>query len=136
MKPAQIVLIEDNPADVLLVKLALAEGGIDHSLIEFKNGAEAVHTLCDEEPIAPVRPDAILLDLNTPRTDGFDALNKLRQRFAHVPIAILTSSRARSDRHRAALQGVRYVEKESELDAFLSTVSKAVRDMLSSRNGS
>jgi CheY-like chemotaxis protein len=74
----------------------------------------------------------ILLDLNTPRSDGFQVLIKLKQtpRLADVPIAILTSSQATSDKHRAALQNVRYIQKPSHLQDFLATVGQAVKDML------
>jgi DNA-binding response OmpR family regulator len=131
MNPARIVLIEDNPGDVVLVKLALDENGISHSLTEFESGRDAVRVLCAETGDAIV-PDAILLDLNTPSTDGFDALHKLRDcpRLSHVPIAILTSSRANSDKHRAAIQGARYIVKPSQLQEFLASVGNAVRDML------
>jgi CheY-like chemotaxis protein len=105
VKTAQVVLIEDNPADVELVKLAVREAGIE----------------CE-----------IMLDLNTPRTDGFEVHLKLRQlpRLSEVPIAILTSSRARADKHRAALQGARYVEKPSQLQDFLTTVGELVKELL------
>src|ERR1700722_14960742 len=100
MKLAQIVLIEDNPGDVLLVEMALQENGIAHSLTKFENGQEAVRVLCGPPADGNVVPDAILLDLNTPRTDGFDALRSFKQspQLAQVPIAILTSSRARRDK--------------------------------------
>jgi CheY-like chemotaxis protein len=132
MRLAQIVVIEDNPADVLLVEMALKENGIAHSLIKFESGQEAVRVLCGSPADGNIVPDAILLDLNTPRTDGFDALRsfKLSPRLTEVPIAILTSSRARRDRHRAAIQGARYIEKPSQLKDFLETVGKAVKDML------
>lgn len=135
MKPAQIVLIEDNPADVLLVKKALRENGIDHSLTQFESGIEAIRVLCAANPDSYFVPDAILLDLNTPRTDGFEALHRLMEfpRFAGVPIAILTSSRDRKDKHRAALQGARYIEKPSQLSEFLTSVGGTVREMLGSR---
>lgn len=132
MKSFRIVLIEDNPADVFLVKKALAEGSVNHSLTQFTSGSEAVRVLCSPgEPDAPI-PDAILLDLNTPRTDGFEALRALKEtpRLAGVPIAILTSSRARSDKHRASILGTRYIEKPSQLEEFLTTIGQAVKDML------
>ena len=131
MKSAHIVLIEDNPADVLLVKLALKENGIAHSLTEFESGREAVRVLCSSTEPAFV-PDAILLDLNTPGTDGFETLHKLKDcpRLSKVPIAILTSSRARSDKYRASIQGARYVEKPTELQEFLTSVGQAVKEML------
>jgi len=49
---------------------------------------------------------------------------------SHVPIAILTSSPASSDKHRTALQSVRFIQKPSQLADFLSTVGQAVREML------
>jgi len=126
---SQIVLIEDNPADVFLIQKALKENGIDYSLAQFRVGADAVRELCSADN--PV-PDMILLDLNTPRTDGFEALRTLKEtpRLSGVPIAILTSSRARQDKHRAMLLGARYIEKPSGLDDFLSTVGGAVKEML------
>ena len=135
MKTAQIVLIEDNSADVLLVELALKENGIAYELTRFKNGEEAVDALCAVGPraIDAFHPDAILVDLNTPKSDGFHVLGRLIQNpyLSGVPIAVITSSQARSDRHRTSLMGiVRYIEKPSQLEEFLSTVGRAVKEML------
>jgi chemotaxis family two-component system response regulator Rcp1 len=132
MNPAEIVLIEDNAADVFLIELALKENGIVHRLTRFTSGEEAVQILCNPDDMDPLVPDAILLDLNTPRSDGFQVLATLKQapRFAGVPIAIITSSRATSDKHRARLNGTRLIEKPSQLAAFLSTVGEAVKEML------
>ena len=132
MKSAQIVLIEDNPADVLLVRKALEENGIEHALTRFESGEDAIRTLCAEGKGEVFVPDAILLDLNTPRTDGFEALHRLREfpRLSSVPIAILTSSRDGKDKHRAAIQGARYIEKPSQLNEFLTSVGHAVKEML------
>jgi CheY-like chemotaxis protein len=130
MSTAQIVLIEDNPADVELVKLAIQEAGVKCEITLFPNGRDALKAL--EAPNLSFQPNAILLDLNTPRTDGFEVHLKLRQlpRLSQVPIAILTSSRARADKHRAALQGARYVEKPSQLQDFLTTVGKLIKELL------
>jgi CheY-like chemotaxis protein len=135
MKPAQIVLIEDNPADVLLVKMALRENGIEHSLTRFESGEEAIKVLCAETTADFFVPDVILLDLNTPRTDGFEALHRFKEfpRLAGVPIAIFTSSRDRKDKHHAAIQGARYIEKPSQLNEFLASVGQAVKEMLGVR---
>ena len=132
MKIAQIVLIEDNPADVLLVKMTLKENGIEHTLTQFESGAEAVRVLCTETEGSVLVPDAILLDLNTPRTDGFEALSQFTEstRLTGVPIAILSSSRDRRDKQRAAILGARYIEKPSQLDEFMASVGLAVREML------
>jgi CheY-like chemotaxis protein len=133
MRPAEIVVIEDNQADVFLMKLALEEYAIQYVLTWFRNGLEAVRALCG--PVTAQNtpcPDIILLDLNTPRSDGFEILAKLQQtpRLAQVPIAILTSSQACADHARAAAQGVRYIEKPSQLQDFLGSVGAAVKEML------
>jgi len=130
MKNVHIVLIEDNAADVQLVKLALEENGIPHTITLFSTGIGAVQVL--SSPENTLRPDAILFDLNTPGTDGFEAFLKLRQnpRLAQVPMAILTSSRARVDKHRAAIHGARFVEKPSQLQDFLNTVGRLVKDLV------
>src|SRR6478609_8547961 len=101
MNPAEIVLIEDNAADVFLIELALKENGIVHRLTRFTSGEEALRILCDPDDTDPLVADAILLDLNTPCCDGFQVLATLKQaaRFAGVPIAIITSSGATSDKH-------------------------------------
>ena len=132
MKPVQIVLIEDNPGDVILVEMALKENAIPYELTRFDTGAEALQVLCAPAEANAFVPDAILLDLNTPRSDGFHVLIQLTQsaRLSHVPIAILTSSQASSDKHRAVMQGVRYIQKPSHLEQFLATVGLAVKEML------
>lgn len=132
MSPPLIVLIEDNPGDVYLVQMALQQAAFAHTLQQFESGADALRELCPSCGEPGVSPDAILLDLKTPRSDGFDVLMKLRQtpRLVQVPIAILTSSRSPSDKHRASLHGARYVEKPVQLAEFLDTVGQAIKAML------
>jgi CheY-like chemotaxis protein len=116
MNPANIVLIEDNPADVLLVELAMKESGIVYKLTRFETGEDAVRILCSPEEANTAAPDVILLDLNTPRSDGFQVLVQLKHtpRFENVPLAIITSSCATSDKQRARQEGARHIEKPSQ----------------------
>ena len=132
MNPAQIVLIEDNPGDVFLFEMALEENGIPCHLTRFDTGADALLALCSLPESNAFVPDAIFLDLNTPRSDGFEVLIKLKQfpLLSRVPFAIITSSQASSDRHRAALQEVRFILKPACLEDFLATVGSAVKEML------
>ena len=133
MKTAEIVLIEDNPGDVFLVEMALQANQVPYHLTRFETGEDALGALSTTASGHDFRPDAILLDLNTPKSDGFEVLGRLRRNpnLVDVPIAIITSSRARNDKHRTSLMGaVRYIEKPSDLERFLSTVGTAVKEML------
>ena len=74
-QPIEILLVEDNPADVRLTQEALREGKVKNSLNVARDGAEALAFLRREGPYrgAP-RPDLILLDLNLPKKDGREVL--------------------------------------------------------------
>ena len=132
MTDCEIVLIEDNPADVYLVQLALKENDVNCHMTTFANGQEALRFLC--QPLeTQIVPNVILLDLNTPKSDGFEVLIRLRgtPHLANVPIAIVTSSQATSDKARTARLGaVRYIHKPSQLQEFIAIVGGAVKEML------
>jgi CheY-like chemotaxis protein len=136
-----IVLIEDNPSDVYLMELALERAGLDVELTCYQSGADALLTLCPSavamDPRRPkLTPNLILLDLNTPRCDGFEVLARIRgtMALADVPVAIITSSSSAADRHRATLIGTaRYIHKPTQLQAFLDDVGTAVKELLSER---
>jgi two-component system response regulator len=130
-----IVLIEDNPSDVYLTRFALEESGLVFEMENFESGADALVALCPAADALkkPLIPDLILLDLNTPRCDGFEVLARIRGNpdLAHVPVAVITSSASPADRQRAALiGGTSYLQKPTELDAFIKGVSGTVRDLL------
>jgi len=129
-KTARIVLVEDNPGDVFLVRKALKEKGIAVDLTCFEDGQEALKSLL--QPRRKV-PDLILLDLNVPKIDGVDVLRTVRNtpHLADVPVLILTSSASPTDIHRTALLGAaRYITKPSELYDFLREVGRGVEEML------
>jgi CheY-like chemotaxis protein len=130
LKPAHITLVEDNPADVFLVRKALQERGIAFELTCFENGDEALKSLSRQERNAP---DIILLDLNLPMTEGVEVLRRIRSipELVNVPVAILTSSASPADIHRAELLGVtRYISKPIALDDFLREVGRQVEELL------
>lgn len=133
MNTAQIVLIEDSPADVLLIDLALKETGIRYELTRFASGREALAQLGPAEGAVAtaLKPDVILLDLNTPKSDGFEILRKLKliPECAQVPIAIISSSPL-TENAAAQLGSNRYIQKPSELDEFLAVIGQAVTQML------
>lgn len=130
----RIVLVEDNPADVYLIEMALTHENIDYELRRFETGEEAVRALVGQA--SSEDPDIILLDLNTPRGDGIETLKAIQQtpRYADVPTAIITSSRSESDQHRVSLLGTaRYIHKPTNLDEFLANIGRAVKEMLLQR---
>ena len=135
MSTRRIVLIEDNPADVLLVQKALEANDLACEMTQFDNGREALKVLCPPEDTEAdlFVPDAILLDLNTPKSEGFKVLVRLKNtpHLADVPIAVFTSSQATIDKSRSSLLGAaRYIQKPSSLEDFLSTVGQAIKEML------
>jgi two-component system, chemotaxis family, response regulator Rcp1 len=130
-----IVLIEDNPSDVYLMSLALEENGVAFELTNFQSGAEALPILCPDA-VATDRlplPDLIVLDLNTPGPDGFEVLARIKSNadLEKVPVAILTSSESPADKRRAALLGATtYIQKPTQLKAFIDEVGRAVKLLL------
>jgi len=129
-KTARIVLVEDNPADVLLVRKALKGKGIAVDLTCFEDGQQALKSLLQ---LRRKVPDLILLDLNVPKIDGVDVLRTVRNtpHLADVPVLILTSSESPTDIHRTGLLGAaRYITKPSGLDDFLREVGRGVEETL------
>ena len=133
-RPAQVALIEDNPGDVLLIREALREEGLDVNLVHFHDGDEAWACLNTQAEA----PNLILLDLNLPRVDGTLLLRQIRGHpvLSHVPIAVLTSSQSPADENEAIAMGAeRFIRKPSGLEEFLTSVGRAVRDLLEGSDG-
>lgn len=132
-KAAHVVVIEDNDADVLLVRKALDESSLGYVMTRFEDGDEALRALCPETGEAELLPDILVMDLNFPRSEGIDLLLRIRQapRLAQVPVMILTSSESPSDMHKTALLGAdRYLLKPAQLDEFLTKVGTGIKDLL------
>jgi CheY-like chemotaxis protein len=126
----RLVLIEDNPADVLLVREAIREIGLAVELISYPDVPEAIAGLGN--PGNPL-PNAILMDLNLPKGEGMTVIKALRasERLRDVPLAILTSSQSPRDLEQAQRLKVNwYIHKPSTLDEFLTTVGNAVSELL------
>ena len=105
--PFQIVIAEDNPADVMLVRRALDEHAVNYDLRVLSDGEDVVSFVngLDEDSKIPC-PDLLLLDLYLPKRDGNEVLTHLRasQRCGQIPVVVLTSSDATWDRENAAYQ--------------------------------
>jgi len=119
----QIVLVEDNPTDVLLVQETLTASNIYAEVLLLEDGEQALELLARlETDVQATCPDLILLDINLPRTDGFQVLAQLRKnnRCANVAVIVMTSSAAQEDRAQAmTLQAHAYFQKPNDYNEFL-----------------
>jgi len=120
-----IVLVEDDPGDFELIRIALRDGKIRHALVHFDDGKKAVDALARMEP-----PALILLDLNLPRMAGKEVLGALRAdaKTARVPIVVLSSSDLPDDiRECYALGANSFVSKPSGFGDFSAVVASVAR---------
>lgn len=132
-----IVLVEDAEPDVLLVREALEQSGLEFELKVFDDGEQGVafvDTMDEDDTLK--RPHLFLLDLNLPKKTGRQILERVRQspRCGQIPVVILTSSDSQKDKAQAAdLNATGYFRKPSRLDEFMK-LGPYVRDLLT-RNG-
>ena len=121
-EPIAILLVEDDPGDVLLVREAFADNKVRNEITVASDGVYALERLRDpEQPL----PDLILLDLNLPRKDGREVLAEVRAdpRLTAIPVVILTTSDAEADVLRSyELHANAYVTKPVDLRQFLAVV--------------
>jgi CheY-like chemotaxis protein len=123
---ARILLVEDNPGDVRLMREALSANGVAGILTVVEDGEQALLYLNRNGSYSHApRPDLIFLDLNLPRKDGREVLAAIKQNndLRRIPVIILTTSESESDVKRAyELYANCYVKKPTDLDEYLSVV--------------
>lgn len=120
---SNILLAEDNPADVYLIRTALQDYGVHIPLKVAADGGEALRMLEEQESLAEIPLVLIILDLNLPRHDGIEILQRIHKsdRLARIPVVVLTSSDSPRDRSLTSELGAsRFLRKPSNLDQFLS----------------
>ena len=122
--PIEIMLVEDNPADVRLTFEALKEARVPNRLHVARDGVEAMQMLKESASGTP-RPDVILLDLNLPRKDGREVLKEIKQddTLRHIPVVVLSTSQAEQDIvHSYRLGASAFVTKPVEIDEFFEAL--------------
>ena len=125
-KPIVVLLVEDDPGDVVLVTEAFEHNKVHNDLHTVADGVEALQFLRQEPPYAdaPV-PDLVLLDLNLPRKDGREVLEEVKadERLRRIPVVVLTTSKAEEDVLRSYdLHANAYVTKPVDFDRFIEVV--------------
>lgn len=126
MKPVEVLLVEDDPGDVILTQEGLRASKLHINLHVVDNGEKALAFLRREAPYedAP-RPGLIILDLNLPRVNGMEVLKEIKtsETLQTIPTVILTTSRAEEDVVRSYKLGANcYVSKPLNLDEFVKVV--------------
>ena len=125
-RPAEILLAEDNPDDVELMRISFRRSRFAANLHHVTNGEDCLAFLRREAPWqdAP-RPDLVLLDLNMPRMGGREVLEHVVQdeRLRDIPVVVLTTSNAERDVTAAyQLRCSSYIVKPVDFDQFVRVV--------------
>lgn len=124
--PIDVLLVEDDPGDVLMTREAFEENKVANRLAVVSDGAEAMQYLRREGEYAdaPV-PDLVLLDLNLPRMDGREVLAAMKsdETLRSIPVVVLTTSEAEEDVLRSySLHANAYVTKPVDFSRFIEVV--------------
>ena len=121
-----VLLIEDDPGDILITREAFKHHKIENTLRVAHDGQEGLDYLYQRGPHqgAP-RPDLILLDLNLPKYDGHQLLEKIKSdpKLCHIPVVVLTTSAAEEDILRSyRLHANAYVTKPVGFEQFMNVI--------------
>lgn len=124
MKNVHILLVEDNEGDILLTVEALEEGRIANVIEVARDGQEAVNKL--EADLGNNKlPDLILLDINLPKMNGHEVLEKLKkdENFKHIPVIILSTSSSEMDIMKSYNNHANcFITKPVEIDDFVKAI--------------
>jgi two-component system, chemotaxis family, response regulator Rcp1 len=125
-RPIEILLVEDNPADVRMTIEALKDCRVSNKLSVVEDGEQALSFLRQNDGCAQrMRPDLILLDLNLPRKDGHEVLAEIKADpdLRKIPVVVLTTSENERDVRRAYdLNANCYITKPGGLEQFVSVM--------------
>lgn len=128
-----MLLVEDNPTDVFVIKEILNESGLNLELRLARDGQEAIEFFEGLlSQASPQCPALLLLDLNIPKVTGFEVLQRLRSgsTCGRMPVIILTSSLANADRNAATRLGAdAYFQKPVDLIQYARLV-EIIREVL------
>ena len=125
-RAVDVLLIEDDPGDILIIREALETHKIHNILHVARDGQEGLDYLYQRgSHEGATRPDLILLDLNLPKYNGHQLLEKIKSdpKLCHIPVVVLTTSAAEEDilrsyRHHANA----YVTKPVGFEQFMNVI--------------
>ena len=130
-QPIEVLLVEDDPGDVLMTQEAFADYKIANKLTVVSNGEDAIAYMRKQGRFAGVTtPDLVLLDLNLPRRNGREVLRDVKEDpdLRRIPVVVLTTSEAEEDVLAAYdLHANAYVRKPVDFEQFVAAV-RAIDD--------
>ena len=125
MKSLRILLVEDSPSDVRLIREALKEAAVPVQITVARDGVEATDLLQQVASGLANRPDLVLLDLNLPRKNGREVLAEVKgsAKLKQIPVLIMTSSKSDEDIAQAyELNANCYITKPADLAEYINVV--------------
>jgi two-component system, chemotaxis family, response regulator Rcp1 len=127
-QPLSVLLVEDDPGDVMIAREALAAGRLSTELHVVTDGVEAMEYLHRDGSYAgAARPDLILLDLNLPKKSGHEVLAEVKEdpELRRIPVVVLTTSQAQEDVAKSYdLHANVHVSKPVDFDQFADVVKQ------------
>ena len=124
-----ILMADDDPEDVMLAEEALEEARLLNDFYSVADGEELMDYLHRREPYDDPKdsptPGLILLDLNMPRKNGFEALQEIKEdpELRSIPVVVLTTSRAEEDVYRSYDLGVNsFISKPVSFDGLVEAM--------------
>jgi len=124
--PIKILLVEDNPADIRLIKEVFKDTNSNNEIYVVKDGVDALNFLNKKAGFGDApKPDIILLDLNLPRKDGREVLKEIKENdnFKYIPIVVLTTSSSKEDVIKTYGNHANcYITKPVDFDRFLKVI--------------
>ncbi len=127
-QPKTILLVEDNKADIRLIREALKNSSFDYQMEIVRDGVAAMAYLQQEGEYASVsRPDLIILDLNLPKKDGREVLAEIKTdaEFKRIPVVVLTTSKNEDDIYQSyELNANCFITKSRNLSQLFTIVKR------------
>jgi two-component system response regulator len=121
-----ILLVEDNPDDVLFTLRAFKKNNISNEIVVATDGAAAIDLLLPSDQTPPLRPSLVLLDVKLPKVDGLEVLRRIRAdpRTQPLPVVVLTTSSEERDIVESYRLGANsYVRKPVVFNDFLEATN-------------
>jgi CheY-like chemotaxis protein len=131
-----ILLVDDNPMDIFVIRDLFANSGMDLQIRAETNGPDTLTYLSDLEKSGEEKgPALVIMDLNLPKLSGFEVLRRIRnmEKWSKMPVIIVTSSLSDHDRDMAGQLGATaYFRKPMDLDTY-AKLMVLVREALHAR---